>query len=84
MPYITCSQNKSRHKVHVSVCERCKGMDCPDYRNYVQLSLFPSMIPDETIRRKFHVERAGGTVTKASEPPEQMSWLAKPDRIVPG
>ncbi len=79
MSYITCTQKKTKHKVHVSVCERCKGMDCPDYRNYMQLSLFPSLVPDEKIRKKFQVEKCIRDVSEVSDPPpEQMSWLRKP------
>ena len=84
MPYITCSQKKSKHKVHVSVCERCKGMDCPDYRNYLQLSLFPSFFPDKKIRRKFRPEKGTGGGQPASKLPEQMSWLEKPERTFSG
>ena len=36
--------------MHISVCERCKGMACPDYRNYMQLSLFTT----ETARYTAH------------------------------
>ena len=79
MSYITCSQKKTKHKVHVSVCKRCKGMDCIDYRNYVQLSLFPSLIPDEKIRRKFRPEIRVGAVDPVSKTPKQMSWLKKTD-----
>ena len=56
MPYITCCQKKTRHKVHVSVCESCKGIGCPDYREYLQLSLFPGMVPDQAVRPKFQAE----------------------------
>ena len=79
MSYITCTQKKTKHKVHVSVCERCKGMDCPDYRNYMQLSLFPSLVPDKQIRRKLCSEKEAGAAGPVSKPPEQMSWLEKPD-----
>jgi hypothetical protein len=54
-------------------------MDCPDYYNYLQLSLFPRLIPDEKFRRKFQPERVAGDCPSEVKPPEQMSWLKKPD-----
>ena len=83
MPYITCRQKKTRHKVDVSVCENCKGMTCPDYYNYLQLSLFPRLIPDKKVRRKFHPERVPVGKNPDSKPPQQMSWLEKLDRTLP-
>ncbi len=52
MSYIFCNYKKKGQKVHMSVCERCKGMQCPDYRNYVQMSLFPSFIEENSKERK--------------------------------
>jgi len=54
-------------------------MTCPDYYNYLQLSLFPRLIPDEKVRRKFQPERKSRDHRPASKPPEQMSWLKKAD-----
>ncbi|OQY44973.1 MAG: hypothetical protein B6240_09525 [Desulfobacteraceae bacterium 4572_87] len=79
MPYITCKQKKGRHKVHVSVCKSCKGMTCPDYYNYLQLSLFPRLIPDEKFRRKFQPEQRSDDFRPDVKPPDQMSWLKKTD-----
>lgn len=79
MPYITCRQKKTRHKVDVSVCENCKGMICPDYYHYLQLSLFPRVIPDKKIRRKFQPERRPVGERPDSKQPQQMSWLENPD-----
>jgi len=78
LPYITCKQKKTQHKVHVSVCKSCRGINCPDYYNYLQLSLFPDLIPDERTRRKFQPERGLGDPGPVVNPPEQMSWLKKP------
>lgn len=75
--YITCRQKKGRHKVHVSVCENCKGMTCPDYYNYMQRSLFPRSIPDEKIRQKFQPEQSSDDYRSDAKSPEQMSWLKK-------
>ena len=83
MPYITCRQKKTRHKVHISVCENCKGMICPDYYHYLQLSLFPRLLPDEKVRRKFKLERKPANDRPASKPPRQMSWLENPDFMLP-
>jgi hypothetical protein len=54
-------------------------MTCPDYYNYLQLSLFPRLIPDKKVRRKFQPERKPANDQPASKPPQQMSWLEKPD-----
>ena len=81
MPYITCRQKKNRHKVHVTVCEQCKGMTCPDYSRYLQLSLFPCAIPDEKIRLKFQPKPGSGDHGPASKSPEQLSWLEKPEPL---
>jgi len=54
-------------------------MTCPDYYNYLQLSLFPRSIQDEKIRRKFRPEIRVGAVDPVSKTPEQMSWLKKTD-----
>ena len=59
-------------------------MDCPDYRNYMQLSLFPSLVPDKQIRRKLCSEKEVGDAGPVSKPPEQMSWLEKPDSRLAG
>lgn len=53
MSYLTCNRKKSRHKVHISVCEQCKGIACPDYRNFVQSTLFPLDIQSEASRTTF-------------------------------
>ncbi|MBW2708303.1 MAG: hypothetical protein JRD04_03310 [Deltaproteobacteria bacterium] len=79
MPYITCRQKKTRHKVDVSACEGCKGMACPDYYDYLQLSLFPHLIPDEKVRRKLQSERRPVENRKNSKSPQQISWLEKAD-----
>ena len=84
MPYITCRQKKTRHKVHVSVCESCRGIGCPDYRNYLQLSLFPGMAPDQAVRPKFQAENIKSEDRPDSNPPEQMSWLKKTETTSPG
>ena len=52
MTYIVCNQKKKGHKVHVSVCERCRGVECPDYLNYAQPSLFPSFFQEIRDERK--------------------------------
>ena len=41
MPYIVCNQKKSRPKVGVDVCRKCRRRrTCADYADYLQPSLF--------------------------------------------
>jgi hypothetical protein len=49
MSYITCTKKKFK-KVHISVCEKCKGIQCPDYRDFVQPTLFP-LLQDKLLRK---------------------------------
>jgi hypothetical protein len=56
MAFITCTKKKSRHKVHISVCEKCKGMKCSDYRNYIQPTLFP-LLQDKPLRKPLRIKR---------------------------
>ena len=64
MPYITCNQKKTRNRVHISVCERCKGMACPDYRNYMQLSLFTAESARYTARERVADKSESSTVSE--------------------
>ncbi len=42
MDYILCNRKRSRPKVGIDVCKKCKHVrSCPDYAGYVQPSLFP-------------------------------------------
>ena len=56
MPYVICTKKKSRPKISIAVCERCKRMECPDYRDYVQPTLFPSFVHDKTLRKSVRVK----------------------------
>ena len=73
MPYITCTKKKSRHKVSIEICERCKGMKCLDYRDYIQPTMFPSLVRDKSFRKHVRVKRI------KPEPipngPEQLSFI---------
>jgi hypothetical protein len=43
MNYVTCHHKKSKPKVMVEVCRRCRRAgSCQDYQPYVQPSLFPN------------------------------------------
>ena len=57
MPYITCTRKKSHPKVSIEICERCKGMKCPDYRDYTQPTLFPFLVRDKPLRKSVRVKR---------------------------
>ena len=56
MAYITCTKKKS-HKVHISICEQCKGMVCADYRNHIQPTLFPLCVRDKPLRKPARMKR---------------------------
>jgi hypothetical protein len=44
MDYVTCNRKKSRPRISISVCEKCRRRkSCPDYGNYLQPSLFPGI-----------------------------------------
>jgi hypothetical protein len=57
MPYIICTKKKSRPKVSIEICERCKGMKCLDYRDYIQPTLFPFFVQDKRFRKTVRVKR---------------------------
>ncbi len=67
----------------MSVCESCRGMNCPDYYRYLQLSLFPGLVSNEKARRKFQPEGIPVVNRPDSKPPQQISWLEKPDVTLP-
>lgn len=42
MDFILCNRKKSKPKVGIDVCKRCRhALTCPDYACYIQPSLFP-------------------------------------------
>ncbi|MBN2126122.1 MAG: hypothetical protein JW821_17620 [Deltaproteobacteria bacterium] len=52
MDYIVCSRKRSMPKIRVDVCMSCRRMPaCPDYRRYLQPSLFPEPATGKTGRR---------------------------------
>jgi desulfoferrodoxin (superoxide reductase-like protein) len=73
MPYITCTKKKSQHKVHISVCEQCKGMKCADYRDFVQPVMFPSFVLDKPLRKAGKVKRV--KPAPLPDKPEQLSFI---------
>ena len=56
MPYITCTKKKSK-KIHISLCERCKGIQCSDYRDFVQPTLFPKLVRDKEVRKPVRMKK---------------------------
>ena len=72
MSYIVCNQKRKGHKVHVSVCERCMGVQCPDFLNYAQPSLFPSFMAEIRDKRKpFSRQKIEKRDIPACDGPEQ-------------
>jgi len=69
MPYITCTKRKS-HKVHITVCEKCKGVKCPDYRDYIQPTLFQSLVQDKSLRKAVKIKKI--KPTPILDGPEQL------------
>jgi len=74
MPYITCTRKKSHHKVDVAVCEKCKGIKCPDYRHYVQPVLFPGIAKEATARKTVRPKRIKTETIPLPNSPEQLSF----------
>jgi len=73
MPYVTCTKKKSRHKVSIEICERCKGMKCLDYRDYIQPTLFPSFVQDKGFRETVRIKRE--KPVPHPDQPEQLSLI---------
>ena len=60
MDYITCNRTKSKYRVAVVICETCKRMvNCPDYLNYRQPSLFPQLLKGERFTKRRVPNRPG-------------------------
>ncbi len=75
MQYITCTQKKSHPKVSIAVCLKCKGMKRPDYRAYIQPSLFPAFVQDRPFRKPIGKERVKIADISLSDKPEQLSLI---------
>jgi hypothetical protein len=71
MPYIICTKKKSK-KVHTSVCEKCKGIQCPDYRDFVQPTLFP-LLQDKSLRKPVRMKKA--KAVPLPDGPEQLLFI---------
>ena len=56
MSYIICTKKKSK-KVHISICEKCKGIQCSNYRDFVQPTLFPSLARDKSLRKPVRIKK---------------------------
>jgi hypothetical protein len=72
MVYITCNHKKSKPRISIGVCKRCKRRkNCPDYGNYVQPLLFA--IPSAIHRRGAKPKRMRSEVSQISDRPEQLA-----------
>ncbi len=53
MDYITCNHRRSKSKVSVDVCEKCKRMaKCDDYMGYRQPFLYPNFVKMKKISKE--------------------------------
>lgn len=73
MYYVTCTKKKSRHKVNIAICERCRGMKCLDYRGFIQPTLFPSLVRDKALRKPVRIKR--DKPVPHPDQPEQLSLI---------
>ena len=75
MDYIVCSQKRSRPKIPMDVCQKCKRLgSCPDYAAYIQPSLFPNF-KKPTRRRRLRPVRVKPEPESPPSPlpPEQLT-----------
>jgi len=73
MPYVTCTKKKSRPKVSIEVCARCREKNCPIYHDYCQPTLFPSLIQDKAF--KSPVKKRKLKLVPLADGPEQLSFI---------
>jgi hypothetical protein len=63
MDYITCNHKKSKPKIRVDVCGKCKRMrTCADYGGYIQPMLFPGLKKTRVRRKIRPIFRSRGDV----------------------
>ena len=81
MDFITCNSKKSKPKVNVTVCGKCKRrQSCDDYSRYRQ----PLLFPDLTFHADMKKPRKRRIYTKPAEPIKKqeqlgMEGILKPD-----
>jgi hypothetical protein len=73
MDYIICNHKKSKPKVSVELCEKCKRIGtCADYARYTQPSLFPDSVMG-TNRIKIKPLKIKPEPTEILDRPEQLA-----------
>jgi hypothetical protein len=79
MVYITCNYKKSRPRISIAVCEKCKRRtNCPDYRDYIQPPLFADLFKVKTItnampRKANRPKRMESEATQITDKSEQLA-----------
>jgi hypothetical protein len=72
MDFITCNSKKSKPKVNVTVCGKCKRRRlCDDYSRYRQPLLFPGLAFHGDMKKT----RKKRTYTKPAEPIKKQEQL---------
>lgn len=72
MEYITCNHRRSKPKVSVDVCEKCKRMKrCSDYKDYRQPFLYPGFEKEMRMTQELYRRRTREKSVKA-EPTDSM------------
>ncbi len=75
MPYIVCNQKKSRPKVGVDVCKKCRRRrTCADYADYLQPSLFPNL-EKGPLRKRIRPLRAESEFSPTPSTQEQLKLI---------
>jgi len=79
MVYLTCNYKKSRPRISISVCRKCRRRkNCFDYRDYIQPPLFADLFKGKTItnamyRRDNKPKRMESEATQIPDKPEQLA-----------
>lgn len=79
MVYIICNYKKSRPRISIVVCEKCKRRtNCPDYRDYIQPSLFADLFKLKTItnamfRKANRPKKMESEATQITDKSEQLA-----------
>ena len=79
MVYIACNYKKSRPRISIAVCEKCKRRtNCPDYRDHIQPPLFVDLFKVKTItnamyRRGNRPKRMESEVNQIKDRSEQLA-----------
>ena len=75
MSYISCHHKKSRPKVGIEVCRKCRRMKtCSDYADYVQPSLFSRPSSSATGRKAKRVRKEEGSPRTKIAEGDSFTW----------